>query len=70
MTSTFALLSYTQQNVKIVSNNLISAIVAKKMGAAVTISRLTKLEYVRPDKQEMFSSLGIDKIISPTQLAV
>jgi trk system potassium uptake protein TrkA len=56
--------------VKIVSNNLISAIVAKKMGAAVTISRLTKLEYVRPDKQEMFSSLGIDKIISPSQLAV
>ncbi|MBT3545356.1 MAG: hypothetical protein HN488_08410 [Saprospiraceae bacterium] len=55
---------------KIVSNNLISAIVAKKMGAAVTISTLTNLEYVRPDKQEMFSSLGIDKIISPTQLAV
>lgn len=62
-------LSYTQQNVKIVSNNLISAIVAKKMGA-LTISRLTNLEYMRPDKQEIFRSLGIDKIISPTQLAV
>ena len=63
-------LSYTQQNLKIVSNNLISAIMAKKMGAALKISRLTNLEYVRPDKQEMFSSLGIDNIISPTQLAV
>lgn len=37
---------------------------------ALTISRLTNLEYMRPDKQEMFRSLGIDKIISPTQLAV
>ena len=52
------------------SSNLISAIMAKKMGAARTISRLTKLEYMKPDKQEMFRSLGIDKIISPTQLAV
>ena len=52
------------------SSNLISAIMAKKMGAALTISRLTNLEYMRPDKQEMFRSLGIDKIISPTQLAV
>jgi len=63
-------LSDTQQNVKIVGNNLISAIMAKKMGAALKISRLTNLEYVRPDKKEIFSSLGIDKIISPTQLAV
>lgn len=52
------------------SSNLISAIMAKKMGAARTIARLTKLEYMKPDKQEMFRSLGIDKIISPTQLAV
>lgn len=52
------------------SSNLISAIMAKKMGAAKTISRLTKLEYMKPDKQEMFRELGIDKIISPTQLAV
>lgn len=37
---------------------------------ALTISRLTNLEYMRPDKQEMFRSLGINKIISPTQLAV
>ena len=37
---------------------------------ALTISRLTNLEYMRPVKQEMFRSLGIDKIISPTQLAV
>ncbi|MDG1718161.1 MAG: hypothetical protein P8H42_11070 [Saprospiraceae bacterium] len=63
-------LSDTQQNVKIVSNNLISAIMAKKMGAALKISRLTNLKYLKPDKQEMFRSLGIDKIISPTQLAV
>lgn len=52
------------------SSNLISAIMAKKMGAKRTISRLTKLEYMKPDKQEMFRDLGIDKIISPTQLAV
>jgi Trk K+ transport system NAD-binding subunit len=63
-------LSDTQQNVKIVGNNLISAIMAKKMGAALKISRLTNLKYLKPDKQEMFRSLGIDKIISPTQLAV
>lgn len=52
------------------SSNLISAIMAKKMGAKKTISRLTKLEYMKPDKQQMFRDLGIDKIISPTQLAV
>ena len=63
-------LSDTQQNVKIVGNNLISAIMAKKMGAALKISRLTNLKYLKPDKQEMFRSRGIDKIISPTQLAV
>ena len=43
---------------------------AKKMGAALKISRLTNLKYLKPDKQEMFRSLGIEKIISPTQLAV
>ncbi|MDG1100355.1 MAG: hypothetical protein P8N29_04030 [Saprospiraceae bacterium] len=52
------------------SSKLISAIMAKKMGDALKISRLTNLEYLRPDKQEMFRSLSIDKIISPTQLAV
>lgn len=52
------------------SSNLVSAIMAKKMGAKKTISRLTKLEYMKVDKQQMFRELGIDKIISPTQLAV
>lgn len=52
------------------SSKLISAIMAKKMGDALKISRLTNLKYLKPDKQEMFRSLGIDKIISPTQLAV
>lgn len=52
------------------SSNLISAIMAKKMGATRTISRLTKPEYMKANKQAMFREMGIDKIISPTQLAV
>ena len=50
-------------------NNLMSAILAKKMGAKQTIARVNSDEYLREEQREIFSDLGIDKLISPQKLA-
>lgn len=49
--------------------NLITAIVAKKMGAKQTIARVTNQEYLDADQRAMFTELGVDTLISPTSLA-
>ena len=49
--------------------NLITAILAKKMGAKKTIARVINQEYLEANQQNIFSELGIDNIISPIQLA-
>ncbi|MCB0705064.1 MAG: Trk system potassium transporter TrkA [Saprospiraceae bacterium] len=49
--------------------NLITAILAKKMGARQTIARVTDSSYLREDQRETFKELGVDSLISPRQLA-
>lgn len=50
-------------------NNIITAILAKKMGARQTIARVTSQEYLDPEQKELFRELGVDSLISPQQLA-
>jgi trk system potassium uptake protein TrkA len=50
-------------------NNLMTAILAKKMGARQTIARVNNQEYLVEGQREMFRELGIDSLISPTLLA-
>lgn len=49
--------------------NLITAIVAKKMGAKQTVARVSNLEYSSGDEKINFQELGVDSIIVPRQLA-
>lgn len=50
-------------------NNLITAILAKKMGAKQTIARVSNEEYLVPEQRATFNELGIDSLISPRRLA-
>ncbi|MEN0002669.1 MAG: Trk system potassium transporter TrkA [Bacteroidota bacterium] len=50
-------------------NNLMTAILAKKMGAKQTIARVTNEEYLAEAQQQTFHELGIDTLISPRKLA-
>jgi trk system potassium uptake protein TrkA len=49
--------------------NVISAILAKKMGAKRTIARIDNHEYLLESHQEFFKSLGIDYLIYPEKIA-
>lgn len=50
-------------------SNLITAILAKKLGARQTIARVNNPEYLEEDHKQLFRELGIDSIFSPIQLA-
>lgn len=50
-------------------NNLITAILAKKMGAKQTIARVNNPEYLEPEQRASFAELGVDQLISPQSLA-
>ena len=49
--------------------NLVSAILAKKMGANQVIARVSNTEYLRQETRDLFHQLGIDSLISPQSLA-
>ncbi len=49
--------------------NMMSAILAKKLGAGRVIARVDNEEYLEGNNQETICSLGIDQLISPRQLA-
>jgi trk system potassium uptake protein TrkA len=49
--------------------NLITAILAKKMGARQTIARVSSSDYLEEDQKPIFKELGVDSLISPRQLA-
>lgn len=51
------------------STNLMTAILAKKLGARRVIARVTNTEYVNGANRAIFSELGIDSLFSPNQLA-
>ncbi|MEZ4885707.1 MAG: Trk system potassium transporter TrkA [Chitinophagales bacterium] len=50
-------------------NNLIGAILGKKMGAKMTLARVDHEEYTLPEHVGTFEQLGIDALISPRKLA-
>ncbi len=49
--------------------NIVTAILAKKMGTRQTIARVKSPEYLEDAQKEIFDELGVDSIISPQQLA-
>ncbi|THH36436.1 Trk system potassium transporter TrkA [Neolewinella litorea] len=49
--------------------NMMSAILAKKLGAGRVIARVDNEEYLESENQQTVCSLGIDQLISPRQLA-
>lgn len=51
------------------SVNINTCILAKKLGANKTIARVSNAEYISSDNKEMFTSLGIDHLIYPEELA-
>jgi len=51
------------------NNNIVSSILAKKLGSKQTIARVNKLEYLCKEQKEIFSELGVDKLIHPVSLA-
>lgn len=51
------------------NTNLVTAILAKKMGTAKTIARVQSRDYLEDASKQLFRELGIDTLISPRQLA-
>lgn len=49
--------------------SILSSILAKKLGAKMTVSRVNNHEYMLPENKEFFKQLGVDELIYPEQLA-
>ncbi|WP_372641493.1 Trk system potassium transporter TrkA [Ancylomarina sp.] len=49
--------------------NIISSLLAKKLGAKRTIARIDNQEYLIPENKEFLKSLGIDEFVYPERLA-
>lgn len=49
--------------------NIISAILAKQMGAKKSIARIDHNEYLEPNNKEVFINLGIDYLFYPEKIA-
>ncbi len=48
--------------------SILSAMLAKKLGAKKTIARINNFEYLLPENKEYFKQLGVDEIIYPEHL--
>lgn len=51
------------------TTNLLSCILAKKLGAKKTVARISNTEYVEERQKKNFAEVGIDHVFSPTLLA-
>ncbi len=51
------------------SINLVTAILAKKLGAKRTVARITNAELLSPKHREMFRDLGVDEMVCPERIA-
>lgn len=51
------------------NTNLMTASLAKKLGARQAIARVNKTEYLLEENRDLIKSLGVDSIFSPMQLA-
>lgn len=50
-------------------DNLIACILAKELGVLKTVARVRNQEFLQDESRKLFSSLGVDHVISPIQLA-
>ncbi|MGQ9619857.1 MAG: Trk system potassium transporter TrkA [Bacteroidales bacterium] len=48
--------------------NITSSILAKRLGAVKTIARIDNLEYMDPENEEFFRTMGIDSLIYPEHI--
>jgi trk system potassium uptake protein TrkA len=51
------------------ATNILTAMLAKKLGVRQTVARVSKHEYLNESNRQLFAELGIDSIFSPMQLA-
>ncbi|MEY3050507.1 MAG: Trk system potassium transporter TrkA [Bacteroidota bacterium] len=51
------------------TTNLITASLARKLGAKQTIARISKSEYLEENNRALFTSMGINEVFSPYKLA-
>lgn len=51
------------------SINIITSILAKKMGAKRTVARISNVEYLQPKNRTMFRTLGVDEMVCPERIA-
>lgn len=51
------------------NTNILSATLAKKLGAKKVIARIDNNEYLLPNNKEIFLNLGVDSLIYPEKLA-
>lgn len=50
-------------------DNIVTASLAKQLGAKQTIARITNPDYLEPENNEIFKGMGIDHIVCPERLA-
>ncbi len=48
--------------------SILSAMLAKKLGAKMTIARINNFEYLQPGNKEYFKQLGVDEMVYPEHL--
>lgn len=51
------------------NDNVLSAIMAKQLGAKKSIARIDNNEYLEPNNKEMFIDMGIDYLLYPERIA-
>ncbi len=51
------------------NDNIVAAMMAKKLGARKSIARIDNNEYLEPNNKEMFIDMGIDYLFYPEQVA-
>ena len=51
------------------NDNILSAIMAKQLGAKKSIARIDDIEYLEPNNKEMFINMGIDYLFYPEKVA-
>ncbi len=51
------------------NDNIVSAMLAKKLGAKKSIARIDNNEYLEPNNKEMFIDMGIDYLFYPEKVA-
>lgn len=51
------------------TSNVVSAMLAKQLGARKTIARIDNNEYLEPNNKEMFINMGIDYLFYPEKVA-